>query len=87
MNNFSRVSIEGSTNQKTSNVVDHALSEQHAEAMMGMDVDNTKASNLPLAHYALIATHFSKMDAVTKERLMKKFDVCYLLAKKIRMAF
>ena len=33
LKNFSNAWIKGSTNQKTSNVVDHAKSEQHATAM------------------------------------------------------
>ena len=86
MKNFSRAWIEGSTNQKTSNVVDHAKSEQHVTAMARMYADSAKASKLPLARYAPIAKCFSKMDAVTKERLKKKFDVCYLLTKE-NMAF
>ena len=66
--------------------MDHATSEQHTTAMAQMQADNVKASKVPLPHYALIAKCFSKMDAVTKERLKKKFDVCYLLAKE-NMAF
>ena len=86
MKNFSSAWIKGSTNQKTSNVMDHATSEQHTTAMARMQADNAKASKVPLAHYAPIAKRFSKMDAITKERLKKKFDVCYLLAKE-NMAF
>ena len=79
MKNFSSAWIKGSTNQKISNVVDHATSEQHTTAMAQMQADNAKALKVPLAHYAPIAKCFSKMDAVTKERLKKKFVVCYLL--------
>ena len=86
MKNFSSAWIKGSTNQKTSNLVDHATSEQHTTAMVRMQADNAKASKVPLDHYAPIAKCFSKMDVVTKERLKKKFDVCYLLVKE-NMAF
>ena len=51
-----------------------------------MQADNAKASKVPLTQYAQIARCFSKMDATTQERLKKKFDVCYLLAKE-NMAF
>ena len=81
MKNFSSAWIKGSTNQKMSSVMDHATSEQHTTAMARMQADSAKASKIPLAHYVPIAKCFSKMDAVTKERLKKKFDVCYLLAK------
>ena len=40
-----------------------------------------QADKVPLVHYASIAKRFSKMDAVTKERLKKMFGVYYLLAK------
>ena len=75
MKNFSSAWIKGSTNQKTSNVVDHATSEQHTTAMVRMQAENAKASKVPLAHYAPITKCFSKMDAVTKERLKKKFAI------------
>ena len=60
MKNFSIAWIKGSTNQKTSNVMDHATSEQHTTAMARMQADNAKASKVPLAHYAPIAKCFSK---------------------------
>ena len=67
-------------------MVDHAKSEQHVTAMARMQADNAKASKVPLTHYAPIAKCFSKMDSTNQERLKKKFDVCYLLAKE-NMAF
>ena len=85
MKNFSSAWIKGSTNQKTSNVVDHATSEQHTIAMTWMQVDNAKASKVPHAHYAPIAKCFSKMDTATYTG-WRNFDVCYLLAKE-NMAF
>ena len=86
LKNFSNAWIKGSTNQKTSNVVEHAKSEQHATAMARMQADNAKVSKVPIVCYAPIVKCFSKIDAITQERLKKKFDVCYLLAKE-NMAF
>ena len=80
---FSSTRVKGSTNQKMSNVVDHATSEQHTPAMVPMQADNAKASKVLSAHYAPIAKCFFKRILLTKERLKKKFDVCFLLAKNI----
>ena len=63
-------------------MVDHATSEQHTTAMVPVQVDNAKASKVPSAHYASIAKCFFKRTLLTKERLKKKFDVCFLLGKK-----
>ena len=51
LKNFSRVWIVGSTNQRSSNVVDHAKSEQHRAAMSRVYVEAAKASNLPVTTY------------------------------------
>ena len=45
MKNFSSAWIKGSTNQKISNVVDHATSEQHTTAMAQMQADVTLVEN------------------------------------------
>ena len=39
MKNFSKAWISGSSNQKTSNIVDHATSEQHRAAMIRVRAD------------------------------------------------
>jgi hypothetical protein len=44
LKNFSRVWISGSTNQKVSNVLDHATSEVHKAAMVRLRADSVKAS-------------------------------------------
>ena len=49
--NFSSAWMKGSPNQKTSNTVDHAKSEQYETAMARMQADNAKASKVPLTHY------------------------------------
>jgi len=47
LKNFSRAWIEGSTNHKTSNIVDHATSEQHKAAMARL-TEGHEARNYPL---------------------------------------
>ena len=69
MKNFSSAWIKGSTNQKMSNVVDHATCEQQTTAMTQMQVDKAKVSKVPYTHFVPIEKCFSKMDTVTKERL------------------
>ena len=81
LKNFSRAWIVGSTNQKSSNVVDHAKSDQHRAAMSRVHVEAAKASNLPVTTYSPLARSLLTMDECTRERMRKKFDVCYLLAK------
>ena len=79
--NFSRSWIVGSTNQKTSNLVDHAKSEQHRAAMSRMYAESAKASKLPVTSYSPIARSLLTIDEGTQERLRKKFDICYVVAK------
>ena len=62
MKNFSRVWITGSSNQKTSNVVDHATSEQHRVAMARVRTEAAKALNQPLTTYFPIAHSLLVMD-------------------------
>ena len=73
LNNVSRAWITGSSNHKTSNMLDHASSDQLCAAMMKERVARAKATNQPIASSLLT------MDKAVKKR-MKKFDICYLLA-------
>ena len=73
--------IVGSTNQKTSNLVDHAKSEQHRAAMSRMQGESAKASKLPVTSYSPIALSLLTIDEGMQERLRKKFDICYVVAK------
>lgn len=43
-----------------------------------MRVDHTKASNAPVTTYLIIAHFLSMLNNQTRERLGKKFDVCYM---------
>ena len=81
MKNFSKAWITGSSNQKTSNIVDHATSEQHRAAMVRVRTDAARASNQPLTSYSPIARSLLVMDEVVQGRMKKKFDICYVMAK------
>ena len=77
LRNFSRVWIAGSNNHKTSNIIDHANSEQHRAAM----IQAAKASHQPITSYSPLARSFTTMEATAEQRVRKKFDICYVLAK------
>ena len=79
--NFSRAWIVGSSNQKTSNIVDHATSEQHHAAMTRVRADTARASHLPLTSYSPIAHSLLVMDEAVQGWMKKKFDICYVMAK------
>ena len=81
MKNFSRAWITGSSNQKTSNIVNHATSEQHRASMTRVRAEAAKASNQPLTTYSPIAHSLLVMDKTVQERMKRKFDICYVLAK------
>ena len=72
--------------QKTSNIIDHAKSDQHRSSMDRVRVEAAKSSNLSITSYSPIARRILVMDEVVKSRLTKKFDMCYLMAKE-SMAF
>ena len=81
--NFSRACIDGSSNHKTSNIADHANSEPHKAAMMYLRKDQAKARNEPITSYSPIARSVlsSSMDPAVRERVKKKFDISFVLAK------
>lgn len=79
MKNFCRVWISGSSNQKTSNIINHATSEQYHAVMSQVRADAARASNLLLTSYSPIAQSLLVMDNAVKDRM--KFDICYVLAK------
>ena len=77
LTNFSHAWITGSYNHKTSNITDHANSEQHRAAMIQV----AKASKQPVTSYSPIARSITAMEATAMARMVKKFDICYVLAK------
>ena len=79
--NFSRVWLEGSSSHKTSYIVNHANSDQHQAAMIRVRSEAAKATSQPMTSYSPIAQSLLRMDDEVMEH-MKKFDICYLMAKK-----
>ena len=73
--------IQGTLNQRTSNVIDHANSNQHKAAMTYLKAELAKANNEPAASFSPSAHSLMNMDATTKERKKCKFDICYIMAK------
>lgn len=81
MENLSKVWINGSFNQKTSNIVDQASSEQHHAAMLQVRADTGKASNQPLTTYSPIARNLLMLDRAMQAHMKRMFDIYYVMAK------
>ena len=82
--NFSEAWVRGSSNHKTSNIVDHATSEQHKAAMMYHRREQAKSRNEPATSYSAIARSMESsrsMDSAVRERVKKKFELSFVLAK------
>ena len=74
--------IQGSSNHKTSNVLDHASSQQHLAAMVLFRKDQAHSSCVvnPIVTSPIVSS-MTKLDAVTRERMKRKFDICYSMAQ------
>ena len=72
-----------SSNHKTSNLLDHASSQQHAAAMVLFKKDQARAagSSAAVASASPIIRCLMNIDEKIMERVKKKFDVCYVMAK------
>ena len=81
LKNFTNAWITGSTNLKSTNVLDHANSAVHKAAMGHMRVDVIKASGQSPMMCSPIGQYLTTLDSRTQARMKKKFDVCYLMAK------
>ena len=79
--NFSVAWLTGTTNHTTSNVLDHAKSEQHVTSMARLQEERAKAQGTPTSSYALIVRSITLLDNHKKERMKQKFEICYVLAK------
>ena len=69
MKHFLRAWITGSSNQKMSNIVDHAKSDQHKAAMARFKVDQARSQNNPITSYSTIAQCLSTLDEQNKAKL------------------
>ena len=77
MRNFTAAFINGSTNLRVSSVKDHASTDMHARAMLLLK----KKQGQDVCEYSPIARMFSGLNEATKERMKRKFDVAFTIAK------
>ena len=76
--NFSPAWLTGSTNHRTSNVLDHAKSEQHVASTARLQEERVKAQDMPTSSYAPIARSLVVLDDLEKERVKRKFEICFI---------
>ena len=85
MRNFSSAWVNGSANQRNSNIVDHAKSEQHASAMARMRAETGESADdekvVFVVENAAFLASFSVMDDGEMERMKRKFQICYMMAR------
>ena len=81
LKNFTRAWITGSTNQKVSNVLDHATSEVHKVAMTRMQADTAKVRGGSAVLTTAIGRSMSTLDSETQARMRQKFELCFVMAK------
>ena len=81
LKSFLRAWITGFTNQKVSNVLDHANSEVHKVAMTKKRADAVKASGGSAVQSSTIGRCLSALDSATRARMEKKFELCFVMAK------
>ena len=85
MRNFSTAWVNGSTNHRNSNIVDHAKSEQHIAAMAHLQADESgeladEKVVLVVENAAFLAS-FPVMSGGEMEKMKRKFQICYMMAK------
>ena len=84
---FSRAFVDGSTNLKTSSFKDHASSTMHSRALVLLRKEQSESSGSScVTDYSPIARALSVLDKDTKAKLVKKFQIAYMIAKE-NMAF
>ena len=85
MRNFSSAWVNGSANQRNSNIVDHAKSEQHAAAMVRMRAETGESAGdekvVFVVENAAFLASFPVMDDGEMERMKRKFQICYMMAR------
>ena len=76
---FLRAWIAGSSNHKTSNILDHASNNQHRAVVTKERAAAAKAANQPITTYSPITSGLLTMDKPVKKR-MKRFNIGYFCA-------
>jgi hypothetical protein len=84
--NFSRVWLDGSINHRSSNITDHARSEQRIKASDLHRYENAKSSKEPVMSYAPVFKDLHQTKEVGLHKMMRKLYSCYVLANE-NMAF
>ena len=79
--NFSDRWIVGADSVRTSNIRDHAHSDQHDHAMSLLKQESAKAEGKSCYSYAPIAIVLSTLPSDEKEPLRKKLDIAYFVAR------
>ena len=80
MRNFSDKWITGVDSIRTSNIWDHATSEQHSHAMTMLSREQATASGHSVMADGPIVVAFNSMSNEERERVRHKFDIAYVLA-------
>ena len=78
--NYSEKWITGANSVRTTNLVDHAKSEQHAHAMNLLRKERAQAQGAPATVYAPIAQSLHTLSDEELKKVRKKFDVAYFVA-------
>jgi len=80
MRNFSDKWINGVDSIRTSNIRDHAISEQHSPAMTMLSREQATASGRSVMADGPIVMAFNSMSNEERERVRYEFDIAYVLA-------
>ena len=78
--NFSDKWILGADSLRTSNIRDHAKTNQHELAMKLLAKEHAIAKGASTSTYAPIVQAMQRMSETEKARLRRKFDIAYLVA-------
>ena len=81
MRNYTGIWVSGSTNHKTSNIADHASSDQHLAVMQRLDMERKRAQGIPQVDYSPIIQCMTRLNEDERKKLKGKFEICYMLAR------
>ena len=78
--NFSNKWVSGADSVRTTNVLDHAKSDQHVHAMNLLRREQARAQGASVATYAPIAQSLNSLSEDERRKLRAKFDITYFVA-------
>ena len=78
--NFSDKWVNGADSVRTTNVLDHAKSDQHVHAMNLLRREQARAQGASVATYAPIAQSLNSLSEDERRKLRAKFDIAYFVA-------